>query len=156
MWPKRARELSLSDVRDFYPNEFFCHRFSHFRKPETVWDGLCEELPALRLLSLAVATQLGFPFLLRDDEQALFERILALPTSSSARDESDVHVDADVVVSDTFHPYRYREASPGYIAANQPLTGSGHLLLDREVVAVDSKAALADSARREGLGRASL
>ncbi len=156
MWLERARELSPADVRDFYPNEFFCHRFSHFHKPETVWDGLCEELPALRLLSPAVATQLGFPFFLRDDEQALEERILAFPTRSSARDKSDVLVDADVVVSDTFLPYRYPEASPGYIAANQRLTGFGYLLLDREVVAVDSKAALGDSARGAGLGRADL
>ncbi len=59
-------------------------------------------------------------------------------------------------MSDTFLPYRYPKASPGYIAANQPLTGFGHLLFDREVVAVDSKAALADSPRREGLGRADL
>ncbi len=107
-----------------------------------MWDGLREKLPALRLLSPAVATRLGFPFLSRDDEQALAERILALPTRASALDKSDVHVDADVVVSDTVLPCRYPEASPGYIAANQPLTEFGHLLLDREVVAVDSKTAL--------------
>ncbi len=85
------------------------------------------------------------------NEQALVERMLALPTRSSSRDEREVHVDVDAVVSDTFLPYRYPEASPGYIAANQPLTGFGQLLLDREVVAVDSKAALANAARREGL-----
>ncbi len=59
-------------------------------------------------------------------------------------------------MSEKFLPYRYPEASTGYIAANQPLTGFGHLFRDSEVVAVDSKAALADSARREDLGRADL